>query len=198
VWSVLVFAFATLSVDRIAFARNRARNGNLSIRFAMCLGSVAVIAPGFAPISRSGKLFSCRCPVPSVSPSLAHTSTWSSARALVSASTWERLRVIRSRRLAGRRHLHWQLVSAHNVIGTHSSPDTTGLAQDPAIPRNPARRNEARSEAHRRLQCLPIGEWFTSNPAASKFRSVEVQKIDFPTFRDPAGKKLITASSSRS
>jgi len=31
-------------VDRIAFARNRARNGNLSIRFANDFGSNAVIA----------------------------------------------------------------------------------------------------------------------------------------------------------
>src|ERR1700726_2110841 len=90
----------------------------------MCLGSVAVIAPVFAPISRSRKLFSCRCrvlrrkpdPWPHIHPGLGE----SIAECVVVVEAWRD-----PRPPGGRRHLHWQLVSAHSVIGTDSWPDTT-------------------------------------------------------------------------
>src|SRR5258708_6042310 len=95
----------------------------------------------------------------------------------------------------GRRHLHWQLVSARSVIGTDSWPDTTeSWRKTRAIHRNPARQNEAQSEATGDYRCLPIPivAWFTSNPAASKFRRL--------TFRPSAirrERRSTTASSSR-
>src|SRR3981189_3142081 len=57
----------------------------------------------------------------------------------------------------------------------------------PAVHRSSARLNEAQSETYRRLQMAS-----NSNRGVVylKSGSVEVQKIDFPTFRNPAGKTI--------
>jgi hypothetical protein len=150
----------------------------------MCLGSVAVIAPVFAPISRSRKLFSCRCrvlrrkpdPWPHIHPGLGE----SIAERVVVVEAWRD-----PRPHGGRRHLHWQLVSAHSVIGTDSWPDTT----------ESWRKTRPSRETHRvetKPGVRPIGDYsvFQSWCGLPQTGSVQVQKIDFPTFRNPAGKTV--------
>jgi len=60
------------------------------------------------------------------------------------------LAVIRSRRLAVAGIFHWQLVSAHSVIGTHSRPDTTESWARPGRPQKLSA--SAQTETYRRLQ----------------------------------------------
>ena len=188
---VLVFAFATLSVNRIAL-RETGREIEMYPSASKLFGFCCCDCTGFCANLQKREII--QLPLPSAQRK---PDPCPRIRARLGESIGECIVVVEAwrdpRPPGGRRHLHWQLVSAHSVIGTDSWPDTTESWR-----KNRPSRETQRVETKPGVR--PTGDYSVSNRGIVYLKpgSVEVQKIDFPTFRNPAGKTSITASSSRS
>ncbi len=167
---MLVYASATSSLTELRL-RETGREWKCIHPLRNYFGSNALIAAVLLQSPEGGSYSAAAAPGFSASPSLARTSTRASARASACASSWQGLGVIRSRRLAVAGIFHWQLVSAHSVIGTHSRPDTKESWRK-TRPSTETQRVEMKHRVRPAgdCRCFPVVAWFSLNPAASKFR----------------------------
>ena len=180
---VLVFAFATLSVNRIAL-RETGREIEMYPSASKLFGFCCCDCTRFCANLQKREII--QLPLPSAQRK---PDPCPRIRARLGESIGECIVVVEAwrdpRPPGGRRHHHWQLVSAHSVIGTDSWPDTTESWR-----KNRPSRETQRVETKPGVR--PTGDYSVSNRGVVYLKpgSVEVQKIDFPTFRNPAGKTI--------
>ena len=127
---VLVFAFATLSVNRIAL-RETGREIEMYPSASKLFGFCCCDCTGFCANLQKREIIQ----LPLSSPRIRARLGESIGECIVVVEAWRD-----PRPPGGRRHLHWQLVSAHSVIGTHSRPSTETQRVEMKAPSEACRR----------------------------------------------------------